>query len=47
MTMTKQELVEAFLSGDMGDVEFMELAMDLEMDFRAIERVLQEAREEL
>lgn len=44
--MTKDELVEAFEAGDMGEVEFFELAMDAGMSMEeagdALKRVAQE-----
>lgn len=45
--MTRRELIDALMCGDVGEVEFMELAMDLEMDFDEIEKHLREAREDL
>lgn len=44
--MNAQALIDSFLSGDMGDVEFLELALDAGMEFDAIEAVLAEARED-
>ena len=44
--MKPDELVNSFLSGDMGDVEFLELAMEAGMEIEAIESVLAEARED-
>jgi hypothetical protein len=38
--MTRDELIEAFEAGDMGDVEFVELALDAGMDLDAINDVL-------
>jgi hypothetical protein len=45
--MSQQQLIDAFLSGDLGQVEFFELAQDAGMDLAEIGVVLAEAEEEL
>lgn len=37
-----EELIEAFESGDLGQVEFFELALDAGMDIRTIGEILNE-----
>jgi hypothetical protein len=37
---TQEELIGAFEAGDMGDVEFFELAMDCGLELSKIEEVL-------
>jgi hypothetical protein len=41
------ELVGAYESGDIGDVEFFELALDMGADLKKIEKVLADGRVEL
>lgn len=38
--MDKDELIEAFEAGDMGEVEFFELAQDLGMDLKEIGKIM-------
>lgn len=38
--MNKQELIEAFEFGDMGDVEFFELALELGMSLKEIGQIM-------
>ena len=40
MSERTQELIEAFEAGDMGDVEFVELALEYGMDLTIIDEVL-------
>jgi len=44
--MTKDELLDAIAAGDMGEVEFMELALEIGMDLPEIEQAMHEARGE-
>jgi hypothetical protein len=41
-----QDLIEAFEGGDMGDVEFLELALEAGMDLPEIGAILEENRGE-
>lgn len=44
--MNRDELIDAFEGGDMGDVEFLELALEAGMDFPEIGEVLERVRSE-
>lgn len=39
--MTRDEIIEAFEAGDMGEVEFFELALDAGMSLKEVGAVLQ------
>lgn len=43
--MSKEELIEAFEAGDMGSVEFTELAMETDMTIEEIGKVLEDAQD--
>ena len=45
--MTADELIAAFEAGDMGDVEFFELALDAGLSLAAIEQALEQAEADL
>lgn len=45
--MSAEQLVEAFEAGDMGQVEFFELALEAGLSLERIEAVLGEAADEL
>lgn len=44
--MTKQELIDAFQSGDLGQVEFFELALEAGLSMDEIGGALEEAEDE-
>ena len=44
--MNRDELIEAFEMGDMGDVEFMERALETDMSIEDIGAVMSRVREE-
>lgn len=44
--MTKAELIEAFEAGDIGEVEFFELALETNLTFKEINALLNLDREE-
>lgn len=45
--MTRDDLIGAFLAGDMGAVEFVELALDAGMGLDEIDQVLADAEDGL
>lgn len=44
--MTKDELIEAFELGGMGEVEFFELALDAGIDLDEVATIMQQSRED-
>jgi len=46
MTKKQHEIIGMFMLGEIGDVEFMELALDAGMALAAIEQILQRAATE-
>jgi len=46
-TMNRDDLIAAFECGDMGRVEFFELALDAGMGLPEIEKILSDAEEDL
>ena len=44
--MTKDKLIDAFWAGEIGEVEFFEVGLDLGMDTDEIGQVLSDVREE-
>jgi hypothetical protein len=45
--MTRQEVLTAFHAGDIGDVEFFELALEAGVPLAEIEKALEERADEL
>lgn len=44
--MNREQLIDAFLAGDIGEVEFAELAFELGMEAHEIGQVMSDVREE-
>jgi hypothetical protein len=44
--MDREEIIDAYWAGDMGDVEFAELALEAGMEAHEVSQVMNDVREE-